>query len=199
MKVNYWDAGYVQLDVSDPANPVLINDTTFAGEDPLLPGTDLTPEGNAHQGEFSFDNQFMLTADEDFGAYRPGTSLDRRAEADPPVGFGAAGVGGGRAAPDRRAARSTWTSRLRRRRLRFVGDGCTRQRSRRTDRGTRSQATERDPRACSEVRPAIAEARTTTGTVIFANNSTTPAPRRQAANAARPCCNACCSPTATER
>ena len=70
MKADYWDAGYVQLDVSDPANPVRINDTTFAGEDPLLPGSGLTPEGNAHQGEFSHDNQFLLAADEDFGAFR---------------------------------------------------------------------------------------------------------------------------------
>ena len=28
---DYWDAGYVQMDVSDPANPVLVNDTTFSG------------------------------------------------------------------------------------------------------------------------------------------------------------------------
>jgi hypothetical protein len=70
MKADYWDAGYVQLDVSDPANPTLVNDTTFAGEDPHLPGSNLTREGNAHQGEFSHDNQFLLTADEDFGAFR---------------------------------------------------------------------------------------------------------------------------------
>ena len=70
MKSDYWDAGYVQMDVTDPANPVLINDTTFAGEDPLLPGTGLVPEGNAHQGEFSFDNQFLLAADEDFAPFR---------------------------------------------------------------------------------------------------------------------------------
>jgi Ca2+-binding RTX toxin-like protein len=70
MKVDYWDAGYVQLDVTDPANPVHINDTTFSGEDPLLPGSGLTPEGNAHQGEFSFDNQFLLAADEDFAPFR---------------------------------------------------------------------------------------------------------------------------------
>jgi Ca2+-binding RTX toxin-like protein len=70
MKADYWDAGYVQMDVTDPANPVLINDTTFSGEDPLLPGSGLTPEGNAHQGEYSFDNQFMLTADEDFAPFR---------------------------------------------------------------------------------------------------------------------------------
>ncbi len=70
MKADYWDAGYVQLDVTDPANPTLISDTAFTGEDPLLPGTGLTPEGNAHQGEFSHDNQFVLGADEDFGAFR---------------------------------------------------------------------------------------------------------------------------------
>ena len=70
MKADYWDAGYVQMDVSDPANPVLVGDTQFAGEDPLLPGSGLTAEGNAHQGEYSFDDQFMLTADEDFGPFR---------------------------------------------------------------------------------------------------------------------------------
>ena len=70
LKSDYWDAGYVQMDVSDPANPVLVNDTTFAAEDPLLPGSDITPEGNAHQGEFSHDNQFLLAADEDFSAFR---------------------------------------------------------------------------------------------------------------------------------
>ena len=32
----------------------------------MLPDSGLTPEGNAHQGEFSFDNQFLLAADEDF-------------------------------------------------------------------------------------------------------------------------------------
>jgi hypothetical protein len=68
MKADYWDAGYIQLDVSDPSNPTLITDTTFAGQDPFIP--DFNPEGNAHQGEFSFDNQFLLAADEDFGPYR---------------------------------------------------------------------------------------------------------------------------------
>jgi hypothetical protein len=87
MKSDYWDAGYVQLDVSDPSNPTLITDTTFAGEDPLLPGTGITPEGNAHQGEFSFDNQFLLGADEDFFTHRL-QQLIGGVEADPPFGFG---------------------------------------------------------------------------------------------------------------
>ena len=70
LKSDYWDAGYVQMDVSDPANPTLINDTTFAAEDPLFPGSGLTPEGNGHQGEFSFDNQFLVGSDEDFATHR---------------------------------------------------------------------------------------------------------------------------------
>ncbi len=70
LKSDYWDAGYVQMDVSDPANPSLITDTTFAAEDPLFPGSGLAPEGNAHQGEFSFDNQFLVASDEDFATFR---------------------------------------------------------------------------------------------------------------------------------
>jgi len=68
---SYWDAGYVQLDVSDPANPRYITDTNFPDVEPLVSLTPLGPaEGNAHQAEFSFDNQFILAADEDFGTAR---------------------------------------------------------------------------------------------------------------------------------
>ena len=69
MLLSYWDAGYVKLDVSDPANPVYIGDTSFDGPDPLLPDIE-PPEGNAHQVEFSADNAFLLAADEDFNPYR---------------------------------------------------------------------------------------------------------------------------------
>ena len=72
---DYWDAGYVQMDVSDPANPTLIGDTTFAAEDPLFPGSGLTPEGNGHQGEFSFDNEFLVGADEDFSTFRLSSTI----------------------------------------------------------------------------------------------------------------------------
>jgi hypothetical protein len=85
MKSDYWDAGYVQLDVSDPSNPALITDTTYAGADPLMPG--FNAEGNAHQGEFSFDNQFLLAADEDFGPYRLIEKIGGQ-DADPQFGFG---------------------------------------------------------------------------------------------------------------
>jgi Big-like domain-containing protein/hemolysin type calcium-binding protein len=71
MLADYWDAGYLTFDVTNPANPTYIADTTFDGPDPL---TGKTPqEGNGHQGEFSHDNEFILAADEDFSPYRPGT------------------------------------------------------------------------------------------------------------------------------
>jgi hypothetical protein len=98
LKSDYWDAGYVQMDVSDPSNPTLITDTTFAGEDPLWPGTGLSPEGNAHQGEFSFDNQFLLAADEDFGPYRLIEKIGGE-EADPQFGFGVPVFGDGSPIP----------------------------------------------------------------------------------------------------
>jgi hypothetical protein len=69
MLLSYWDAGYVKLDVSDPANPVYLGDTSFDGPDPLVPGIE-PPEGNAHQVEFSADNAYLLAADEDFAPYR---------------------------------------------------------------------------------------------------------------------------------
>ena len=62
MLASYWDGGYVLLNVENPAAPQYIGDSTFKTIDPL---TGMTPaEGNAHQAEFSFDNKFILAADE---------------------------------------------------------------------------------------------------------------------------------------
>jgi hypothetical protein len=68
MIVSYWDGGYVQLDVTDPTNPIYITDTNFDDPDPLTHFD--PPEGNAHQAEFSHDNEFILAADEDFSVER---------------------------------------------------------------------------------------------------------------------------------
>ena len=46
---DYWDAGYVTVDVTNPGNPQIIADTTYDGLDPLT-GFD-PPEGNGHQGD----------------------------------------------------------------------------------------------------------------------------------------------------
>jgi hypothetical protein len=75
MLLSYWDGGYILLNVNDPANPVFLSDTDFAAIDPQLfeaTGDALTPEGNAHQAEFTADNQFVIATDEDFGPYRTG-------------------------------------------------------------------------------------------------------------------------------
>jgi len=73
MLLSYWDGGFVQLNVNDPANPTLIGDTDYNNPDPQLreaTGTRLTPEGNGHQNEFTMDNKYFIGTDEDFAPYR---------------------------------------------------------------------------------------------------------------------------------
>lgn len=81
MLLSYWDGGYVALNVDDPTDPVYIGDTDFPNPDAVLnaaiePDPDLPPEGNAHQAEFSSDNEYIVAADEDFDAYKPYLSID---------------------------------------------------------------------------------------------------------------------------
>jgi hypothetical protein len=74
MLLSYWDGGFVLLDVTDPANAIFLGDTEFTNPDPELLesfGIALTPEGNAHQAEFTIDNRFIIGTDEDFAPYRP--------------------------------------------------------------------------------------------------------------------------------
>jgi hypothetical protein len=72
MLMSYWDGGYVTLDVSDPRSPKPLSDTDFAAADPARTpfGQTITPEGNAHQAEFTNDNRFVFATDEDFDPYR---------------------------------------------------------------------------------------------------------------------------------
>lgn len=96
MLASYWDAGYVTLDVDRPAAPTYIGDSSFDAPDPLTGF--LPPEGNAHQGEFSNDNRFILSADEDFSPYRAGTfSITTGPNAGQ---FDSATVGGGAGAAE---------------------------------------------------------------------------------------------------
>jgi hypothetical protein len=72
MLLSYWDGGFVQLNVNDPANPTLIGDTDYTNPDPELlasAGVSLLPEGNGHQAEFTADNQYFIGTDEDFAPY----------------------------------------------------------------------------------------------------------------------------------
>jgi hypothetical protein len=71
--LSYWDGGYILLDVTNPYAPVFISDTDYPAVDPELlaqTGVSLTPEGNGHQDEFTLDNKFAITTDEDFSPFR---------------------------------------------------------------------------------------------------------------------------------
>ncbi|HEV8534314.1 MAG TPA: PA domain-containing protein [Candidatus Limnocylindria bacterium] len=71
--LSYWDGGYILVDVTSPRTPVFLGDSDFAAVDPELlaqTGVALTPEGNGHEAEFTLDNKFAITTDEDFGPFR---------------------------------------------------------------------------------------------------------------------------------
>lgn len=68
MLLSYWDGGWALLDVDDPANPAYIADSNFPDPDPLTGVS--PPTGNAHQAEFSADNELIIGTSEDFDPYR---------------------------------------------------------------------------------------------------------------------------------
>ncbi len=72
MSVNYWDGGYVLLDVTDPSRVTLIAESDYAtlDEERLARGHAISPEGNAHQSELSPNRKFLIGTDEDFNPYR---------------------------------------------------------------------------------------------------------------------------------
>ena len=85
---SYWDGGYAQLDVNDPARPVLINHTDFTSPDPERAARgqgDLIPEGNAHQAEYDARNRFFVATDEDFDPFRITARASHRSGGQPPV------------------------------------------------------------------------------------------------------------------
>ena len=114
MIASYWDAGYITLDMSDPANPRYVSDNDFGTVDPLIP--DMSPEGSGHQAEFSHDNRYILGADEDFAPYRSRA----RIPSDPAAGVFTTVEPGDTARPISglagRSLNGTTT---------FVGDACT--------------------------------------------------------------------------
>jgi len=66
--LSYWDAGWVVLNLDDPANPTFVNDSNYPDPEPLLGFS--PPEGNAHQAEWSHNNKFIIGTDEDFSPSR---------------------------------------------------------------------------------------------------------------------------------
>lgn len=98
MLASYWDAGWVILNVDDPAHPRFLRDTDYANSEPLadllgLP-EGVMPEGNAHQAEFTNDNALFIGTDEDFNPFRlrvritsgpaAGTTFDARSGSEVP-------------------------------------------------------------------------------------------------------------------
>src|ERR671918_1543050 len=80
--VSYWDAGQIQLDVSDPYNPQFIGDHDYRTPDPLMPQFEI-PEGNSHQGYWSSDSQWLISTDEDFSLFRTNFEMTTGPNAGP--------------------------------------------------------------------------------------------------------------------
>jgi len=80
MNANYWDGGYVLLDVTNPTpgNVSLIVESDYAqlDEERLERGQRISPEGNAHQSELSPDRRFLIGTDEDFNPFRLTAKID---------------------------------------------------------------------------------------------------------------------------
>jgi hypothetical protein len=68
MLLSYWDAGWIILNVDNPANPVFVDDSNYPDPEPLLGFT--PPEGNGHQAEWSRNARFIIGTDEDFSPTR---------------------------------------------------------------------------------------------------------------------------------
>jgi len=97
MLASYWDAGYVRVDVTDPANPTYISDTDHPATDPQ---TNVPiAEGNAHEAEWDRcpeegvrsrfpcgDARYILAADEDFSPFRPSLRVETGPAAGPAQG-----------------------------------------------------------------------------------------------------------------
>ena len=61
--VSYWDMGFVTLDVTDPANPVFLRDSTYVSPEPIV---GQPYEGNAHAAVFGGSGDYIFGGDEDF-------------------------------------------------------------------------------------------------------------------------------------
>jgi hypothetical protein len=78
MLLSYWDAGWIVLDVTNPAAPKYVGDSDYPFPDPVILarlGLSLSAEGNGHQAEWSYNNQFILGTDEDFSPFRAKFSI----------------------------------------------------------------------------------------------------------------------------
>jgi hypothetical protein len=54
--LSYWDSGYIQLDLTNPANPVYVKRASFPAN----------ADGDAHSSQYDEGRQLLFSADEDF-------------------------------------------------------------------------------------------------------------------------------------
>jgi hypothetical protein len=69
LMVSDWDAGWIDVDVNNPASPVIVGDFDYAACDQVVT-TACPPEGNAHQGEWNSDGSVFIGTDEDSSPFR---------------------------------------------------------------------------------------------------------------------------------
>ena len=72
MLMSYWDGGYVTARRHRPASDpkIAVRHRLRGGRPGATPVGQITPEGNAHQAEFTRDNEFFFATDEDFDPFR---------------------------------------------------------------------------------------------------------------------------------
>src|ERR671918_416890 len=92
LMVSDWDAGWVDVDVTDPSNPTIVGETDYADCDQVIP-TACPPEGNAHQGEWNSDGTVFVGTDEDFDSFRT-SPLTRTTGPGAPEEYTTVAVGG---------------------------------------------------------------------------------------------------------
>jgi hypothetical protein len=69
LMVSDWDAGWIDVDVTNPAKPKIVGDFDYAACDQVVP-TACPPEGNAHQGEWNSTGSVFIGTDEDQSPFR---------------------------------------------------------------------------------------------------------------------------------
>jgi hypothetical protein len=99
LMVSDWDAGWIDVDVTDPSNPTIVGDFDYAACDQVIEaelGECLEPEGNAHQGEWNSDGSVFIGTDEDFDSFRttPLTRVTGDANFPAPEEYTTVAVGG---------------------------------------------------------------------------------------------------------
>jgi hypothetical protein len=96
LMVSDWDAGWIDVNVTNPASPRIVRDFQYARCDQVIEaelGTCMQPEGNAHQGEWTSDGRVFVGTDEDLDSYRT-NPLTRVTGPNAPEEYSTVGVGG---------------------------------------------------------------------------------------------------------